>query len=137
MCYNNIVYNSGRTSATVEVRCRQHTSVNKVQYNFNNQGFQDSNKFTVDNKFSNTLPVVVRGYDIHGQTWDITLEPLNFVWQAANVNQGPQYKDGQKGAIIEMFGWPYADIKAECAALGKMGWMGVKVFPPQESVFSY
>jgi alpha-amylase len=36
-----------------------------------------------------------------------------------------------------MFGWPYADIKAECSALGKMGWMGVKVFPPQESVFSF
>lgn len=29
-----------------------------------------------------------------------------------------------------MFGWPYADIKAECEYLGKMGWMGVKVFPP-------
>jgi len=36
-----------------------------------------------------------------------------------------------------MFGWPYADIKDECSALGKMGWMGVKVFPPQESVFSF
>ena len=49
MCYNNIVYNSGRTQATVEVRCRQHSSVNKVQYNFNNQGFGDSNKFTASN----------------------------------------------------------------------------------------
>ena len=47
------------------------------------------------------------------------------------------YLKGQKGAILEMFGWPYADIKAECASLGKMGWMGLKVFPPQESVFSY
>jgi alpha-amylase len=35
-----------------------------------------------------------------------------------------------------MFGWPYADIKAECPTLGKMGWMGVKVFPPQESVIT-
>jgi alpha-amylase len=137
MCYNNIVYNNGLTSATVEVRCRQHSSINKVQYNFNKQGFQDLSKFTADKSFSSTLPVTVRGYDIHGLTWDITLEPLNFVWQAANVPQGPEYKNGQKGAIIEMFGWPYADIKAECAALGKMGWMGVKVFPPQESVFSY
>ena len=39
MCYNNIKYNSGRTSATVEVRCRQHSSITKVQYNFNNEGF--------------------------------------------------------------------------------------------------
>jgi alpha-amylase len=36
-----------------------------------------------------------------------------------------------------MFGWPHADVEAECEALGKMGWMGVKVFPAQESVFSY
>jgi alpha-amylase len=36
-----------------------------------------------------------------------------------------------------MFGWPYEDIKAECPYLAKMGWMGVKVFPPQESVFTY
>lgn len=36
-----------------------------------------------------------------------------------------------------MFGWPYEDIKAECPYLAKMGWMGVKVFPPQESVFSF
>ena len=80
MCYNNIVYNSGRTSATVEVRCRQHSSVNKVQYNFDHQGFGDSNKHTVDSSFSKVLSVVVRGTDIHGETYDITLEPLNFVW---------------------------------------------------------
>jgi len=47
------------------------------------------------------------------------------------------YKDGQKGGIVEMFGWPHADVEAECEALGKMGWMGVKVFPAQESVMSY
>jgi alpha-amylase len=36
-----------------------------------------------------------------------------------------------------MFGWPHKDIAEECEALGKMGWMGVKVFPPNEGVFSY
>jgi alpha-amylase len=43
---------------------------------------------------------------------------------------------GQKGAIVELFGWPYADIKEECEFLGKAGYMAVKVFPPQESVTS-
>jgi alpha-amylase len=38
---------------------------------------------------------------------------------------------------VELFGWPYKDVKDECAALGKMGWMAVKVFPPQEHVSSY
>jgi len=36
-----------------------------------------------------------------------------------------------------MFGWPHADIKEECAYLAKQGWMGVKIFPVSESVFSY
>jgi len=80
MCYNNIVYDPARTSATVEVRCRQHSSVNKVQYNFNNQGFQDSNKHSVSSSFNSVLPVVVKATDIHGETYDITLEPINFVW---------------------------------------------------------
>ena len=36
-----------------------------------------------------------------------------------------------------MFGWPYADVAEECGFLAKAGYMGVKVFPPQESVLSY
>ena len=37
--------------------------------------------------------------------------------------------NGQKGGIVEMFGWPHEDVAQECEALGKMGWMGVKLFP--------
>ena len=29
-----------------------------------------------------------------------------------------------------MFGWPYAEIEKECETIGKMGYLGVKVFPP-------
>ena len=29
-----------------------------------------------------------------------------------------------------MFGWTYAEIEKECQAIGKMGYLGVKVFPP-------
>jgi alpha-amylase len=56
------------------------------------------------------------------------------VWnrQELKIADDAAYNAGQKGALIEMFGWPYADIEKECEAIGKMGWMGVKVFPPQE-----
>lgn len=67
----------------------------------------------------------------------IKLEPLNFLWNNPKVNQPSNYKNGQKGGIVEMFGWPYADIEKECVHLGQMGWMGVKVFPPQESILDY
>ncbi len=57
MCYNNIKYNSGRTQATVEVRCRQHSSITKVEYNFNNAGWVSGNTFSVDTSFSTNLPI--------------------------------------------------------------------------------
>ena len=59
------------------------------------------------------------------------------MWQAAKVNQSDVYQNGQKGGIVEMFGWPHADVKAECEYLAKAGWMGVRIFPAMESVFSY
>lgn len=51
----------------------------------------------------------------------------------ANSASG-DYRNGQKGAIVEMFMWPHDDVAAECEMLGKMGYMGVKLFPAQEQV---
>ena len=40
MCYPEITYtSSARTSANVEVKCRQHSSITKVEYNFSNKGW--------------------------------------------------------------------------------------------------
>jgi alpha-amylase len=58
------------------------------------------------------------------------------MWNNPEVPSRAVFNDGQRGAIVELFGWPYKDIAMECVALGKMGYMAVKVFPPQESVFS-
>ena len=53
------------------------------------------------------------------------------------INLPDNYENGQKGAIIEMFGWPYDQIEKECEFVGKAGYLGVKVFPPQEAILSY
>jgi alpha-amylase len=104
--------------------------VTSVAYNFGGKGFQSSKTFAADSSMADALSIVVQATDSNGETFTQTLESLNFIWQAEKVNVSAAYKDGQKGGIVEMFGWPYADIKAECESLGKMGWMGVKVFPP-------
>lgn len=138
MCYNHIQYTSNRSSATVEAICRQHSSVKSLSYNWNNQGFVSSNTFAAGSSLgTNALTLVVKATDNDGHDYTITLEPINFIWQAATVNQSSVYKNGQKGAIVEMFGWPHEDVKQECEYLAKAGWMGVKVFPVSESVFSY
>jgi hypothetical protein len=41
-----------------------------------------------------------------------------------------------EGAIVEMFGWPHEAVAQECPSLAKAGYLGVKLFPPQEQVMS-
>lgn len=86
--------------------------------------------FSVDSSFKDDLSLVVIATDGDGKDFQITVEKTNFIWQAPQVNQSDNYKGGQKGAIVELFGWPYDDVKQECAFLAKAGYMGVKVFPP-------
>lgn len=57
MCYSAIKYASDRKSAEVEIRCRQHSSIKSLSYNFDNKGYQSSKTFKVDSSFSNVLPV--------------------------------------------------------------------------------
>ena len=79
------------------------------------------------------LKIQVRSSD---KKFSIDLEDVDFVWNAPEIKQDAAFKNGQKGAIVELFGWPYADIEQECEFLAKAGYMGVKVFPPNEHVMS-
>ncbi|GMF41663.1 unnamed protein product [Phytophthora lilii] len=106
--YAHVVYGSARTSATVTVR----TSL------------------------MDDLIIVATCTD-GSDTWKLELDPVNFVWQNNAVTQPSGMKGGQKGAIVDLFGWSYDDIAQECADfLGKAGYMGVKINPPQESVLT-
>ena len=111
MCYNNITYASDRQSAEVEAVCRQHSSVQKLEYNWAGQGFTSESKFSADSSLNDALSLVVKATDSDGAEFTITMESLNFIWQAPTVGQGSEYNGGQKGAIVEMFGWPHADVK--------------------------
>jgi len=67
----------------------------------------------------------------------INLEDVDFFWNAPKLdNSKSQYENGQKGAIVELFGWPYEDVEKECEFLSNSGYLGVKVFPPNEHVHS-
>lgn len=57
-------------------------------------------------------------------------------FQVAPIAGDTAYRGGQKGAIVEFFGWPHADIAQECAFLANAGYMGAKFFPVQEQVMS-
>ena len=67
----------------------------------------------------------------------LELEDEYFMWDNPTVNQGYQYENGQKGAIVELFGWPYDDIAEECEFIGNAGYMAVKVFPASEHILTF
>jgi alpha-amylase len=100
-----------------------------LKYYYND--IEGSSKYSVDSNFKNLLKVIVKAY-VGGDLWaTLELDHLDFIWNHPVVNTSSNYKNGQKGAIIEMFGWSYDQIEKECEMIGKAGYLGVKVFPPQ------
>ena len=132
VAYAQVKYDAARTSATVQVLATTRDPKLSLTYVFNGVK-QENATFRVDSSFSGTLKISVLGSD--GSK--LELEEVFFLWNNPAVDQPPQMLSGQKGAIVEMFGWPYLDIAKECPTLGQLGYMGVKVFPPQESVLSF
>lgn len=91
----------------------------------------------VNSQFKQLLKIKVEGYKNGEKVATLFLDDVDFVWNHPTVNQPSNYKGGQKGAIIEMFGWPYDDIAEECPMIGKAGYLGLKVFPPQEAILDF
>ena len=83
MCYNNVEYAGDRQSAKVTATCRKHDSIQKMEYNFNNEGFVEKDNYDATTALTDTLTVAVRGTDNDGKEWNITVEPSNFIWQNA------------------------------------------------------
>lgn len=129
--YADIQYNSARNAAVVVVNVASRTG-ESLTYSFNGAS-QSSNSFQVTNAFTSGLDIIVTS----SSGKKLNLDTVYFTWQANAVNppSGATFNNGQKGAIVELFGWPYADIAQECAFLAKAGYMGVKIWPPTESIW--
>ncbi|TMW64883.1 hypothetical protein Poli38472_009050 [Pythium oligandrum] len=134
--YAHVVYASNRLSATVTVRTvLRVTSGTTCTYTYNGAS-STSNQYSATSSLMTDLNIVVKCVN-GASTWTLNLEPVNFVWQSTGVATPAGFENGQKGAIVDMFGWPYADIESECKDfLGKAGYLGVKINPPQEAVLS-
>lgn len=130
--WSHVQYSSDRTQATVEIRSITKDPKLQLKYLFDGAVSPSPTKnFTT----SKTGPLTVSVLGSDGSRID--LEPVDFVWNAPVIQQtAGDYRKGQKGSIVEMFGWPHADIAAECAAIASYGYLGVKTFPAQEQVMS-
>ena len=86
-------YDVGRTSATVEVRCKHHDSISELQYSFDGgKLFDTKNTETLDSSQTTPLKIVVA--DASNVNTKITLEELDFVWNAPEIQQSENYKNG-------------------------------------------
>jgi alpha-amylase len=133
--YAHVVYGSDRKSATVTVRTYLRVASATCSYTFNGAK-STSPTYQATSSLKDDLRIVASCTD-GKDTWTLELDPVNFVWQNNVVTQPSGMKGGQKGAIVDLFGWPYDDIAQECSDfLGKAGYMGVKINPPQESVLT-
>ncbi|KAI9145646.1 glycoside hydrolase superfamily [Paraphysoderma sedebokerense] len=130
--YAQVSYNPSRTSATVRVVAFARSD-SKLAYQFNDNSPTSENSLTVDTSLKKDLIITIHD---KAENKKLVLDPINFVWQSSPV-KSPYGYDGSKGGIIDLFGWPYKDIAKECEThLGKAGWLGIKIQPPQEHVIS-
>ena len=140
VAYARVQYNADRTAATIKVipTVNPKYNIQKVTYEYNGVA-SDSEVYEVSKA---TLPeedlkIRAIAHMDNGETEYIDLEPLDFVWSIPAANLPSNYEKGQKGGIVELFGWPFNDIAKECEFLGKAGWLAAKVFPPQDAVLSF
>ena len=101
---------------------------------------QENNFFIVtsDQKYPEGLSISAEIFDMNNRHLvELILENEYFIWDHPKINLPNNYENGQKGVIVELFGWPYDDIAEECEFLSHAGYMGVKILPPNESLLTY
>ena len=128
--YPQLKYSSDLKQCNVTVFTK--TAINlKLKYYFNSIE-QDSNHKVFDSSFKNILRIIVKAES--GEI--LELEDIDFYWNVEPLGQTKYETRGQKGAIVEMYGWSDKDIEKECKFIGEQGYLGVKVFPHHEQVMS-
>lgn len=108
--YPQVIYSSDRQSAEVSVQTRVNPKAQEstLKYFFNDTE-QSSPNLTVSNP-SGIVNIRVELWSNDDKIGTLNLESVDFIWNHPGINLPDNYKGGQKGAIVEMFGWPYKDI---------------------------
>ncbi|KAJ3066231.1 hypothetical protein HK102_007702, partial [Quaeritorhiza haematococci] len=123
--FADVSYNPSRTAATITFVTFTREDV-KVEYRFGDEDWTTRNTYQVSSSWSGPLTLEARA----GKAY-LTLDPFYFIWDIPQINR-PETNNGQKGAIVELFGWPYNDIAQECTFLGKAGYMGLRIWAPND-----
>ena len=128
--YPQLKYSEDLKKCTVTVFTKTAIEL-KLKYYFDDVA-QDSNVKEFDESYKKILKIKVKA-----ETGEILeLEDVDFYWNIEQLGNTKFDTKGQKGAIVEMYGWSDKDIEKECKFIGEQGYLGVKVFPHHEQVMS-
>lgn len=107
-------------------------------------GEKESKRNTIDitkeeaAKYPNGMKVSVQIVNYLGHIMaNVDADPVFFKWNNPAITFGTEYKNGQRGAIVEFFGWPFKDIEKECTFISKAGYLGIRVSPSIEHIETY
>ncbi|KAI5805479.1 glycoside hydrolase superfamily [Peziza echinospora] len=130
--YADIQYSPLRDAAAVVVNAASRTG-EELEYFFNGVRQRNNSFQALASDGLDGLDIVVK--TASGKT--LVLDTLHFLWQNSDVRPptGANFRGGQRGAIVELFGWPYKDVGKECEFLAKAGYMGVKIWPATEHLW--
>ncbi len=68
----------------------------------------------------------------------LEIAAITLIWNVQKLADRPgDYRNGQKGAVAELFGWPHKDVEKECELIAKAGYLGAKLFPIHEQLMSH
>ena len=140
-------YNAAKTRCSVSFNTRVNPDLGEegvdytIYYTFGDFDEQESNDITVnsrDDSYPNGLSASCRIINMKtgNEVVSLKLQDIYFLWDVIEVNTPPEYEDGHRGSIVELFGWSMEDVGEECEFLGVAGYLGVKIFSPYESLLS-
>lgn len=117
--YTDIIYSPDRKSATITVKTFTKVPNIAILCSFGGAPFQSDCTFQASSTSTSKGPLTIKCKTIDESAF-LELDDFYFFWDMPSVTR-PETKDGQKGAIVELMGWPYKDIALECEFLGKAG----------------
>ena len=140
-------YNAAKTRCTIKFNAIVNPDMGvededyKIYYTFGNFDEQESNEITLnsrDDSYPNGLSLSCRIVNMKSgnEAVSLQLQDVYLLWDNIEVDTSPEYEDGQRGSIVELFGWSMEDVAEECEFLGIAGYLGVKIFSPTESLLS-
>ena len=147
--YTQLKYSPDHNSCTLNIITR--TNPRKINlatshtliYTFGgNEKYENSYVVTKENDgYPDGLKISVKIVEKNNENniiATLNLEDEYFIWNVPKIdNDDESYNlHGQKGAIVELFGWPYEDIIEETDFLKLTGYLGVKITPPNEHVMT-